>query len=221
MFDDPIAQRVTTGLGKLGMALRSQAWRQGQQAGLTPTQAQVLSLLAARGAPIRLGAVADELGITSPTASDAVAALVVKRLVRKTRAADDRRAVGLTLTVAGRRAAEAGAGWQDFLLKAVDVLDPAEQAALLVALVKMIKTLQDRGEIPVARLCVTCRFFRSNAHRDQDRPHHCAFVDAPFGDRALRIDCADQALAEPAQRETAWRTFLDRSAPRDDMKVPT
>lgn len=222
MFDDPIANRVAIGLAKLGMALRTQAWRRGQQSGLTPTQAQVLSLLSARGAPVRLTAVADELGITPPTASDAVSALVAKRLVRKTRAADDRRAVGLALTSAGRRAAEAGAGWHDFLLKAVDALDRAEQGTLLIALAKMIKTLQDRGEIPVARLCVTCRFFRPNAHADREKPHHCAFVDAPFGDPSLRLDCPDHIPADAAQRESTWRAFLDRSSPqRDDMEAST
>ncbi len=222
MRDDPIAKRVATGLGKLGMALRTQAWRQGQRSGLTPTQAQVLSLLAARGTTVRLAAVADELGVTPPTASDAVSALVAKRLVRKTRSTDDRRAVGLTLTAAGQRAVKTGADWHDVLLKAVDALDAAEQGTLLVALMKMIKTLQDRGEISVARLCVTCQFFRPNTHPGQDRPHHCAFVDAPFGDRSLRLDCPDHAATEAAQRDSAWRAFLDRSAsPRNDMEVPT
>ncbi|MER3418788.1 MAG: MarR family transcriptional regulator, partial [Chloroflexota bacterium] len=27
------------------------------------------------------------------------------------------------------------------------------------------------------------------------RPHHCAFVDAPFGDRSIRLDCPDHAPA--------------------------
>jgi hypothetical protein len=40
-------------------------------------------------------------------------------------------------------------------------------------------------------MCATCVFFRPDVHDDPERPHHCAFVDAPFGDRQLRLDCDD------------------------------
>jgi hypothetical protein len=77
----------------------------------------------------------------------------------------------------------------------VEGLDSEEQAALLRILVKMIRVLQDQGAIPVARMCASCRFFRPHAHPDPDRPHHCAFVDAPFGDRELRLECPDHVLS--------------------------
>jgi hypothetical protein len=32
---------------------------------------------------------------------------------------------------------------------------------------------------------------------DAEAPHHCAFVDAAFGDAALRMDCADHQDATP------------------------
>jgi hypothetical protein len=76
-------------------------------------------------------------------------------------------------------------------------------------LVKMIRTLQERGEIPVSRMCVTCRFFRPRVHDDPTRPHHCAFVDAPFGDRSLRLECADHEAAPEGQRARGWEQFLD------------
>jgi hypothetical protein len=47
-------------------------------------------------------------------------------------------------------------------------------------------------------MCVTCRYFRPHVHSDPERPHHCAFVDAPFGDRALRLDCRDHEAKEEA-----------------------
>lgn len=205
----PLAQQVTAGLFKLGLALRTHAWRDTAPRGLNPTQAQVLALLRASATPLRLSQVADGMAVTLPTASDAVKALVAKGLVAKTRAADDARAVALTLTETGRDAAEHGASGPEFVLAAVESLTPAEQAAFVRGLVKMVRTLQERGDIAPARLCVSCRFFRPWAHPDDAaRPHHCAFVDAPFGDRALRLDCPEHEPATAEDAAARWAEFV-------------
>lgn len=205
---DPIGRRVVTGLAKIGLATRHRAWSEAEGQGLTPTQGQILALLRPRpDAGMRLSEVAATLAVAPPTASVAVGALVAKGLVQKGRAPDDARAVAITLTDAGRREADRAAGWADFLLTAVDALTAAEQEAVFRGLVKMVRTLQDRGEIPVSRMCVTCRFFRPNAHPDPGRPHHCAFVDAPFGDRHLRLECIDHLPAASEQAARAWESF--------------
>jgi hypothetical protein len=54
--DEPLAQRVTTGLAKVGIALKQQAWAEAGGRGLTPTQGQVLALLRANPGALRLGA---------------------------------------------------------------------------------------------------------------------------------------------------------------------
>lgn len=200
----PVAERVSTGLAKIGMALKSRAWRGAGPERITPTQAQALALL--RGAPqgLRLDEVAKGLGVSAPTASDAVAALVAKGLASRARSPQDHRAVALTATAEGRALADRVAEWPDFLLRAVDVLEPAEQTAFLRGLVKIIRSLQQAGDIPAQRMCLSCRYFRPNLHADSERPHHCAFVDAPFGDRHLRLDCAEQAPAPAEEAEGNW-----------------
>jgi hypothetical protein len=122
------------------------------------------------------------------------------------------------LTPDGVREAAAAAAWPDFLLEAVGELSDAEQAAFLRGLVTMIRTLQEKGRIPVARMCVTCRFFRPFRHDDPARPHHCAFVDAPFGDGQLRLDCPDHAAAPAEQAAATWQAFRAPTAadPRRD-----
>jgi DNA-binding MarR family transcriptional regulator len=214
--DEPLAQRVTTGLAKVGIALKQQAWAEAGGRGLTPTQGQVLALLRATPGGLRLGALAAQLGVTAPTASDSVAALHRKGLVAKEPVAADGRAVVVRLTPTGTREAAAAADWPDFLLEAVDELSAAEQAAFLRALVTMIRTLQDKGRIPVARMCVSCRFFQPYRHDDPARPHHCAFVDAPFGDGQLRLDCPDHAAAPPEQAARTWHSFRAPADPRRD-----
>jgi DNA-binding MarR family transcriptional regulator len=216
--DQPLAQRVTTGLAKVGIALKHQAWAEAGSRGLTPTQGQALALLRANPAGLRVGALAEQLGVTAPTASDSVAALQRKGLVAKVPMAGDGRAVVVRLTPAGIREAAAAAAWPDFLLEAVDELSAAEQAAFLRALVTMIRTLQLRGRIPVARMCVSCRFFQPFRHQDPAHPHHCAFVDARFGEGELRLDCPDHAAAPRGQATRTWHTFraLTAADPRRD-----
>lgn len=197
---DGTAARVVTALNKLAMAMRTTARRRSGDHGLHPTQAQILTLLAARRGGLRLGELATELGITSATTSDSVTALERKRLVRRRRSLDDARAVRVVLTAAGQRQAATISEWPDAMLHAVDDLAPWEQADLLRVLLKMIRSLQDRHAIPAARMCVTCRYFAANAHPGAARPHHCNFVDAPFGDHELRVDCIDHEAAQGASR---------------------
>ena len=206
--DEPLDKRVTTGLAKVGIALKQQAWAEAGGRGLTPTQGQALALLRASPEGLRLGELAGQLGVTAATTSDSVAALARKGLVSKAPLATDGRAVLVRLTAAGVREAAAAAAWPDFLLEAVDQLSAGEQAAFLRALVTMIRTLQTRGRIPVARMCVSCRFFQPFRHPDDDRrPHHCAFVDAPFGDGELRLDCPDHDAAPAELAARTWEAF--------------
>jgi hypothetical protein len=58
-------------------------------------------------------------------------------------------------------------------------------------------------------MCVYCRFFRPYAHPDDpEQPHHCAFVNAPFGDRALRVDCPEYEDADPARAAGNYEEFV-------------
>lgn len=202
---------IATGLTRIAMFLRSEAWRRAETTGLSPTQTQILALLVQRG-PARVGAVADEIAVTQPTASDAVAALVRKGYVARRADPEDARATRLHPTAAGRRLAAELAVWPDALLGAIDALDPPEQAVFVKGLAKMIRALQMRGAIPVQRICVSCRYFGPHAHADAAQPHHCAFLDAAFGDAALRLDCGDHLEADASAQRESWTRFNDAAA---------
>ncbi|NER85352.1 MAG: winged helix-turn-helix transcriptional regulator [Leptolyngbya sp. SIO1D8] len=190
-LNEPITQRVITGLSKIGIALRSQSWQGAESQGLTPTQGQILALLRSHPSGIRLSQVAKGLATSSATASDAVSALVKKGLVSREQAADDRRAIAIRLTPEGQQQAKQAASWPDFLLGAVGDLSEEEQTVFFRGLTKIIYKLQVQGKISPARMCITCQYFRANVYDDGDRPHHCDLVNAPFGDRDLRLDCPE------------------------------
>jgi len=205
---DSTAQRVAQGLGKIATAMRHDAWRGAMPNGVTPTQAQALVVLSSHRHPTRpasLGEIADALAVTAATASDAVASLCNKGLVEKTRRG---KFIELRLTSEGRRLARRLADWPDFLLESLESLDAMEQAVFLRAIVKMIRSLQDRGRIPMQRMCVECQYFLPHAHADSLKPHHCRFVDVPLGDGDLRLDCPDQQPVDRASRGQLYELFV-------------
>jgi hypothetical protein len=134
--------------------------------------------------------------------------LAGKGLLRRTADPRHPRARLLRLTAAGTRMAALTRAWPEFLTQAVGSLTDAEQATLLTALMKMIRTLQEQGQIPISRMCVTCIHFRPHV-RDGDAPHHCAFVDAPMGAPQLRLDCADHHPATTEEQAVTWLRFAN------------
>lgn len=199
---------MAQGLAKIAMALRHSSWRESGQQGLTPTQCQALHVLAERrlgSEPPGLNEVADALAVTPATASDAVSALVDKGLVSKARRG---RRVELRLTRRGRQLANKLADWPDLLRESVDELTEPEQAVFLRSIVKMIRSMQERGHIPIQRMCVECRFFAPHAHPGSSRPHHCRFIDAPLGDGDLLLDCPDQEPLPVSSRDHVYQLFV-------------
>jgi DNA-binding MarR family transcriptional regulator len=213
VFDDmtePLERRLIQGLTKITLALKSQSWKGGFKQGMSPTQGQVLGLLRARAdRGMRLAELAELLGISSATASEAVSTLERKGLVSKQRAASDSRVLSLQLTSLGAAESEKSAQWPDFLLNATGELSPSEQQIFYRVLIKMIRTLQLRGEIPVSRMCVTCQFFRPNVYPNDAHPHFCAYVNSPFGEYHLRIDCNEHQVASMELQQENWRLFTE------------
>jgi DNA-binding MarR family transcriptional regulator len=207
---DEVSNKLLSGLNRIGLAMRSAAWGDATESGLTPTQSQILAFIAARSAQNpRSGDAADALGITPQTASVAIAALVAKGLVTKVPDPGDRRASSLKLTRQGEVAARVAAQWPDFLLSAVRDLDEEERALFLRILIKLIRRLQVDGQIVPQRLCVTCTHFRPSAHPNNPAGrHHCAYVDAPLKDADLRLDCGEHNAAEPDAANAAWERYL-------------
>lgn len=203
MAAENLSVRIASGLARISLVLRHHGWQAASAQSLTPTQAQILATIAARPrASLRLSDVAEQLALTLPTVSEAAATLVEKKLLRRRRDAADHRAVQLELTAAGRRAAAAASQWPDYLLTAVDTLPVPLQEHLLAALMGMIRSLQEQGRIPVARMCTNCAYFEPDRFPGTNAPHYCAFVQAPFGVSSFRIDCPDfEPAPEPAQRD--------------------
>lgn len=200
-----INYRIREGLARMAMIARLDEWNRAKASGVNPTQLAILTLLEGRGSGMGVKDVAAHLGVSQPTATDSILALEKKGLVVKRADAADKRAVSVALTEDGLAALAHEGG--DLGEQAVGSLEDREQEELLLALVKMIRHLQEQNAIPVQRMCVTCRFFGPFAHPDEDRPHHCHLVNAAFGQRDLRVDCREHEQADPAVRAATWAAF--------------
>lgn len=209
IFDEnteAISQRIATGLHKVGLAMKQQSWQQANQEGLSATQGQILAALVGSG-PLSGTELSARLGVTLPTISDSVRVLVDKGLV--TKSADPRhpRASLVTATKKGAALGARARSWPEFLGDAVASLSLDEQRAFYAGIVKMIRTLQEQGLVPLEGMCVTCTHFRPHV-RTGPAPHHCALVDAPLAGEQLRIDCPEHSLAPDAARQQLWEQFI-------------
>lgn len=205
---DPLSQRIAIGLAKIGVALKTRSWKEAWERKITPTQGQILSFLRFRpGQSARLSEIAEGVAVTLPTASDAVRTLQVKQLVRKVRSSIDARSVTVTLSAKGRLEADRAAEWPDFLAAATESLPPADQENLLKHMIGIMRTLQERDEIPPSRMCVTCVHFHPNSRGDRRASHYCQALDVAFGNESLRLDCQLHEAAPDDLQYRHWKAI--------------
>lgn len=215
----PLPQALASALRRLAHLTHISSWDQWASQRLTPTQRKILEFLNLRSEAVTLGAVAQDLQVTPATASDSIAALEAKGLVRKRRSHVDGRALAIQLTADGRKAVTTLSALPDPLQAAFKSLSDAEQEALYRSAIKMIRTLQETGMMPITRMCVRCKYFDPFRYPDSATPHHCHLVGAPFADRHLRIDCPDQVFNTEEAQQALWIRFS--AAPAREPVAPT
>lgn len=206
--DLPLVQKLGHAMNRIHVAMRANSWDICGASGLNPTQGQIVMLLGQRFGALRLGEIADELAVSAATVSDSVGTLADKGFVKKDKAKDDGRAIAVTLTVAGKRLNKKLDSIDESIGFVISRLPEVEQVQLYKTLIRMVRELQSDGRIPVSRMCVTCRYFRPNVHDNPERPHHCALVNAAFGDRSLRADCPEHEAAEEDFAEQSWEAYV-------------
>lgn len=193
IHDETLVHQIAFGLERLGAAARQKQWEQAEVSGLTPTQIAILELAASRADGVRVTDAAAQIGVTQPTASDATRSLVKKGLLERTADPDDRRATRLQPTSEGEQLLERLGSGHEAVARAIS---PRDRPAFFAALVRAVVTLQRGGDIPLQRMCLSCKSFEPDRHDDPDKPHHCRFLNAAIGPAGLMIDCPDHQLVD-------------------------
>jgi hypothetical protein len=194
---DMLANRLATGLARVAVAARTDG--PAHRLERTVAQQQVLLMLSRRRRVYPLADLAVELGMPEQATLAAVSTLAQEGLVALDPAPSYApHQVRVALTEFGSAQAPELLNWASDLLGEFDRLDFADQRRLLNLVTQQIFVMQRQNRIPVARMCVTCRFFQPYAYPGTPTPHHCWLVDAPFGHQDLRVRCPEAEPSEPA-----------------------
>lgn len=200
-----LRQKILDGLERLSCVMRADARRKAAAFGINAAQDAILRLLLSRPGGMRVQQLANHLKVSQPAITDSLSALERKGLVQRLPDPEDGRA---TLVKPARATRSCGnRALSTPAARAIAGLSENEQTSLLTTLIKLIRSLQLQNAIAPQRLCVTCKYFRPHMHPNARAPHHCAFVDAAFGDSALRLDCRDHQDAEASQAARNWEIF--------------
>ena len=193
---EDVDKKIVASLERLSQVFRILLRGEAQERGLSPIQARFLVHLLHHGASLRrVSQLAREFDITRATVSDAVGSLEKKGLIRKETWPHDRRVTTLRLTPAGEHTARELAAWANIVEEHLEDRSTEEKEAVMRFLMGLIASLQKSGLITVARMCVTCGFFRPDAYFGESSSHHCALLDVPLSGSELRADCPEHKLA--------------------------
>jgi DNA-binding MarR family transcriptional regulator len=193
---DNVDARIVATLERLSQVFRVRLREEARQRNLSPIQAQLLIYLLHHDVELRrVSQLAREFDLTQATVSDAVASLETKGFVRREQWPDDRRVMTLRLTAGGEKLATPLSNWADPIREHLERFSPVEREAVMRFLMELTGSLQRSGLITVARMCVTCRFFRRDVRPGEASPHHCGFLDVPLGGPNLRVDCPEHEAA--------------------------
>ena len=191
-----VDKKVVVALERLSQAFRVLLQEEAQRQNLSPIQARFLVHLLHHGDELgRVGRLAAEFGLSRATVSDAVGTLEAKGLVRRAPWPRDGRVATLRLTPEGEEIAAGLSGWADVVEGQLGSFAPGEKEAVMSFLMRLLSALQGAGVITVVRMCVSCRFFKPDAHPRSASPHHCALLDLPLSGADLRTDCPEHKPA--------------------------
>jgi DNA-binding MarR family transcriptional regulator len=189
---DDVDARIVAALERLSQVFRVRLGVEARRRNLSPIQAQFLIYMLHHDVELRrVSQLAREFDLTQATVSDAVASLETKGLLRREPWPEDRRVLTLRLTTEGDELATSLSDWAEPIREHLERFSPGEREAVMRFLMELAGSLQRSGLITVARMCVTCRFFRRDVRPGQTSPHHCGLLDVPLGGHDLRVDCPE------------------------------
>jgi DNA-binding MarR family transcriptional regulator len=186
---EPLEDRIGAAIERLSNARRVLLQRAATTEGMSLLQCEALLRIASTSTPVnRAARLADELGVTTATIADSIAALVRKGLVTQRVDHVDGRRKTLHLTEKGDAVALRLRASESALGEPLSESSLHDQAVTLSVLLDLIAALYRTGVITVDRSCRTCRHFRTGS---DGQPAHCTLLDLPLPPDALRSRCPD------------------------------
>ena len=185
--------KLLNALERLSETLKSLPWEQAKRYGVSPIQIQILLFVAEHPADLTgVSYLAREFNVTKATVSDAVRALLKKGYLEKDHSPVDSRRYNLLLTPAGRELTGRVSDYARPVRETLDGLDPGALRTTFDTLAQVIYGLNQRGVIPVQRMCFNCRFYVG----DKRRSHRCNLLEIDLKAEDVRMDCPEFSEGE-------------------------
>ncbi|MGH8104490.1 MAG: MarR family winged helix-turn-helix transcriptional regulator [bacterium] len=212
-WDESVDTTLVACLSRLSQALQRFVREVAEPTHLSPDQIRFMMYL--RNATPRAATIMDlsrTFLLGHPTVSESMRALIRRKLVKRIPTGPGRRA-RLELTGQGKKVTEKLTHYANPLQESMSALHSGEKFALLFALLKIIKGLQDREAIPPTRLCVNCVHFHPNEFEAAEAPHRCDDYGIALATGSLRLECPEYAEAPIQLLNQNWKAFLEASKP--------
>ncbi len=195
---DSIPARVALALIRTGTVTISKETLAARSEGLPALQASLLiRIYSSARDQCTVGALAEALGLTPPTISDSLKALVRKGLVDRRRSAKDGRVVFFNTTHRGREVARRLGQWALPVERSIAEMSREEQGEFMKLLTKILRDRVEEG-IPIPEpMCVSCSSFEITSWRDGN--YRCTRLETKMDPFTLKTDCPQHiSVAVPA-----------------------
>ncbi len=149
-----IENQIVAAIRRIIQAVELNSRRLVEEIGLTGPQLAVLRE-AARSRPMPVGALARSVHLSQPTVTGVLNRLEKRGLIQRIRRSDDRRAVNVSITEAGRKLSESAPSLlQDNFLRKLGQLESWEQTMIL-SILQRIAGMMDAEKIDASPLLLT------------------------------------------------------------------
>lgn len=180
-----LESKILTALERISESFRVVFWRAGKDTGLSPIQIQILLFIRYHTPDLcRISQLAKEFNMTKATVSDAVMALVAKKLVHKKQQAHDLRSQVIELTPEGMSLSDQLETCTQPLYDMLSTFSPVQKEAMFALLHQYLNRLTETGTIHAMRNCPTCRFLSNENHH-----FYCKKLQIHLPPQEMRLDC--------------------------------
>lgn len=195
---ESLPARVALTLLRTGSTLLSKETWAAREEGLPTLQANLLvRILHSETRDATVGALAEAFGLTPPTISDSLKALVRKGLLERTHSQEDGRVVFFHCTPRGRTVGKKLSRWAEAVEGSVSALSLQEQTTFMELLTRVLRDRVLEGLPVPENMCVSCGHFQTMGNGGGVR-FHCRQLNAVLSPEALKTDCLSHEAVRPA-----------------------
>lgn len=191
VYKKDIDSEILFAFERICTAFRALIWDGVKETNLSPIQLQFIVYLKKHPESMRnVSAISAEFELSKATVSDSLKALQKKNLISRKKGDKDRRFSTISLTEKGERVAKNLEDIDKPFRKLLENFPQKEKERAFSFLVKLIDSMRKEGIIKVARMCISCFYFKKISSHEKEKPYLCKLTGRKFSDHEINIDCS-------------------------------